>query len=121
MFKKSKFPCHFFYKICRTNVCLFKLRNKDIHAGYPLTANMVLKFTQIVLILSHWDTNGHAVDIFQITGIANMGRTTSVLVHGSNKLVLEEAERSIHDALCVIRCLVKKRSVHLVSPQFTHE
>ena len=38
-----------------------------------------------------------------------MGHTVSVLVCGSNKLVLEEAERSIHDALCVIRCLVKNR------------
>ena len=33
----------------------------------------------------------------------------SIVVRGSNKLVIEEAERSIHDALCVIRCLVKKR------------
>lgn len=33
------------------------------------------------------------------------------MVRGSNKLVIEEAERSIHDALCVIRCLVKKRWV----------
>jgi len=24
---------------------------------------------------------------------------------------LEEAERSLHDALCVIRCLVKKRAL----------
>lgn len=31
-----------------------------------------------------------------------------MLVRGSNKLVLEEAERSLHDALCVIRCLVKQ-------------
>lgn len=38
-----------------------------------------------------------------------MGHTVSVLICGSNKLVLEEAERSIHDALCVIRCLVKNR------------
>ena len=38
----------------------------------------------------------------------------SVLVRGSNKLVIEEAERSIHDALCVIRCLVKKRFVCVV-------
>src|SRR5690606_14264500 len=30
-------------------------------------------------------------------------------VRGSNKLVLDEAERSLHDALCVIRCLVKKK------------
>ena len=47
--------------------------------------------------------------LLQVTGIANQGKTVSVVVRGSNKLVLEEAERSIHDALCVIRCLVKKR------------
>ena len=47
--------------------------------------------------------------VLQITGIQNQGKTVSVVVRGSNKLVLEEAERSIHDALCVIRCLVKKR------------
>ena len=35
----------------------------------------------------------------------------SVLVRGSNKLVLHEADRSLHDALCVIRCLVKKRAI----------
>ncbi|XP_006881093.1 PREDICTED: T-complex protein 1 subunit delta [Elephantulus edwardii] len=33
------------------------------------------------------------------------------VVRGSNKLVIEEAERSIHDALCVLRCLVKKRAL----------
>ena len=38
-------------------------------------------------------------------------RTCSILVRGSNQLVLDEAERSIHDALCVVRCLVKKRSL----------
>merc|ERR1712058_225069 len=35
--------------------------------------------------------------------------TCSIVIRGSNKLVLEEADRSLHDALCVIRCLVKKR------------
>ncbi|VDP89035.1 unnamed protein product [Echinostoma caproni] len=44
----------------------------------------------------------------RITGIQNRGRTVSILVRGSNKLMLDEAERSLHDALCVIRCLVKK-------------
>jgi T-complex protein 1 subunit delta len=34
-----------------------------------------------------------------------------VIIHGANGLVLEEAERSLHDALCVIRCLVKKRAL----------
>jgi len=47
--------------------------------------------------------------VVKFSGIQNQGRTVSVLVRGSNKLVLEEADRSIHDALCVIRCLVKKR------------
>lgn len=47
--------------------------------------------------------------VTKITGIENMGRTATVLVRGSNKLVADEAERSLHDALCVIRCLVQKR------------
>lgn len=33
------------------------------------------------------------------------------MVRGSNKLVLDEADRSLHDALCVIRCLVKQKSL----------
>lgn len=52
----------------------------------------------------------------QITGCTSPGKTVSIVVRGSNKLVIEEAERSIHDALCVIRCLVKKRLV--VSAEF---
>lgn len=38
-------------------------------------------------------------------------KTVTILVRGSNKLILEEADRSIHDALCVVRCLVKKRAL----------
>merc|ERR1712107_315996 len=45
----------------------------------------------------------------KITGMATPGKTCSIIIRGSNKLVLEDADRSIHDALCVIRCLVKKR------------
>lgn len=47
--------------------------------------------------------------IVKITGVKNPGRTVSVLVRGSNRLVIDEAERSIHDALCVVRCLVKEK------------
>lgn len=50
--------------------------------------------------------------VVKITGIKNMGKTVSVLCTGANSLVLEESERSLHDALCVVRCLVKKRYVH---------
>jgi len=45
----------------------------------------------------------------KMTGMATPGKTCSIVIRGSNKLVLEEADRSLHDALCVIRCLVKKR------------
>jgi len=37
--------------------------------------------------------------------------TVSIVVRGANTLVLDEADRSLHDALCVIRCLVKKRAM----------
>ena len=47
--------------------------------------------------------------IVRVTGVANQGRTVSILVRGSNNLVIDEAERSLHDALCVVRALVKER------------
>jgi len=46
--------------------------------------------------------------VVKVTGIENMGKTATCLLRGSNKMVLEEAERSLHDAQCVIRCLVNK-------------
>jgi T-complex protein 1 subunit delta len=49
------------------------------------------------------------VKVVRITGVKNRGRTVSILVTGSNNLVVDECERSLHDALCVVRCLVKKR------------
>uniref|UniRef100_A0A0N4U377 T-complex protein 1 subunit delta n=1 Tax=Dracunculus medinensis TaxID=318479 RepID=A0A0N4U377_DRAME len=49
--------------------------------------------------------------VIQVTGLQNSGQAASILLRGSNKMVLEEAERSLHDALCVIRCLVKKRAI----------
>merc|ERR1712166_1388209 len=47
----------------------------------------------------------------KVTGCPAQNKTVSILVRGSNALVLEEAERSLHDALCVVRALVKKRSL----------
>ncbi|KAF8746145.1 hypothetical protein AX14_000190 [Amanita brunnescens Koide BX004] len=51
------------------------------------------------------------VKVVRITGIKNRGKTVSVLVMGGNNLVVDESERSLHDALCVVRCLVKKRAL----------
>lgn len=49
--------------------------------------------------------------IVKITGCPNENRTVSILLRGSNQLVLDEADRSLHDALCVVRALVKKRAL----------
>merc|ERR1719502_147556 len=47
--------------------------------------------------------------VVKVTGIENMGRVATVLLRGSNKMLLDEAERSFHDSLCATRCLVKKQ------------
>jgi T-complex protein 1 subunit delta len=35
-------------------------------------------------------------------------KTCSIVLRGSDNLILDEAERSLHDALCVVRCLVEE-------------
>uniref|UniRef100_T1JB12 T-complex protein 1 subunit delta n=1 Tax=Strigamia maritima TaxID=126957 RepID=T1JB12_STRMM len=57
------------------------------------------------------EIGGNGSKMVKVTGVQNAGKTVTILVRGSNKLVLEEADRSLHDALCVIRCLVKKRAL----------
>jgi T-complex protein 1 subunit delta len=52
---------------------------------------------------------GSTSRVVKVTGIVKMGRTITILMRGSNRLVLDEADRSVHDALCVVRSLVKKR------------
>lgn len=49
----------------------------------------------------------------KVTGVTHKsaGSTVSIICRGANSLILDEAERSLHDALCVIRCLVKKRAL----------
>lgn len=51
----------------------------------------------------------------KITGIKApappVNQTVSIVARGANSLILDEAERSLHDALCVVRCLVKKRAL----------
>ena len=54
-------------------------------------------------------TSGGA--IIKITGLKRVSNTVTVLLRGSNELIIGEAERSLHDALCVIRSLVYERSL----------
>ncbi|MCJ1474360.1 T-complex protein 1 subunit delta [Lambiella insularis] len=51
--------------------------------------------------------------IVKVTGVSHKsaGQTVSIVCRGANHLILDEAERSLHDALCVIRCLVKKKAL----------
>mmetsp|Transcript_1700 Transcript_1700/g.1154 ORF Transcript_1700/g.1154 Transcript_1700/m.1154 type:complete len:208 (+) Transcript_1700:839-1462(+) len=53
-------------------------------------------------------TSGGERKIVKVTGCNKQTKTVSILLHASNQLVLDEAERSLHDALCVVRALVKK-------------
>jgi T-complex protein 1 subunit delta len=48
--------------------------------------------------------------IFKIGGLKH-SKTVSVLVRGSNPLVIDEADRSFHDALCVVRSLIKSKAL----------
>lgn len=67
------------------------------------------KLGEAALVLE--ESAGGSSKIVKITGCPNQGQTVSVLLRASNQLVLDEAERSLHDALCVVRALVKKRSL----------
>ncbi|CAD6608109.1 BAG_1a_G0007300.mRNA.1.CDS.1 [Saccharomyces cerevisiae] len=51
--------------------------------------------------------------IVRVTGIRNniAKPTVSVVIRGANNMIIDETERSLHDALCVIRCLVKERGL----------
>jgi T-complex protein 1 subunit delta len=49
--------------------------------------------------------------IIEITGVPNEAKTVSILCRGSNQLVLDETERSLHDALCVVRSIIKRKAM----------
>lgn len=59
--------------------------------------------------LVHEASTGGGSKVVKVEGIATPGRTATVLLHGSNQLMLDEADRSLHDALCVVRSIVHKR------------
>lgn len=57
------------------------------------------------------ELNFDGARVLKISGLKNNHKTVSIVCRGSNQVVLEEAERSLHDALCVVRCLVKKKAM----------
>jgi len=52
---------------------------------------------------------GGSNKVVKFTGLKSSGNTMTVLMRGSNEFVLGEAERSLHDAQCVVRSLIKNR------------
>lgn len=52
---------------------------------------------------------GGSAKVVKFTGVNTDSKTMTILLRGSNEFVLGEAERSLHDAQCVVRCFVKKK------------
>lgn len=86
--------------ICKTTNCVPVPHIDQLNADKLGTAGLVEEVSA-----------GGERKIVKVTGCPKQNKTVSILVRGSNQLVLEEAERSLHDALCVVRALVKKRSL----------
>ena len=47
-------------------------------------------------------------------------QAVTILVRGGNKMIVEEAKRSLHDAMCVVRNLIKVRPLFPITPQSVH-
>jgi T-complex protein 1 subunit delta len=54
---------------------------------------------------------GGSNKVVKFMGVANPGRTCTVLLRGSNDLVLQESVRSLHDAQCVVRSIIQQRAL----------
>eukprot|EP00792_Barthelona_sp_PAP020_P007770 TRINITY_DN3161_c0_g1_i1.p1 TRINITY_DN3161_c0_g1~~TRINITY_DN3161_c0_g1_i1.p1 ORF type:complete len:547 (+),score=177.95 TRINITY_DN3161_c0_g1_i1:95-1735(+) len=54
---------------------------------------------------------GKLVEITGCEGPRVEGHTCTISVHGASEYIVDEVERSIHDALCVIRALVKEKAL----------
>jgi len=83
--------------ICKTCGCLPIASIDSVHPEKLGKADLVQEVSQ-------GDSK-----VVKVTGVPNTGKTLTILCKASNNLVLDESERSLHDALCVLRCLVKKR------------
>ena len=62
-------------------------------------------------LIEETSAGGSEQKIIRVTQCPAQNKRITILVRGSNQLVLEEAERSLHDALCVVRALVKQRKL----------
>eukprot|EP01057_Protomagalhaensia_wolfi_P005647 Protomagalhaensia_wolfi_Nauph_80__5646@NODE_653_length_2161_cov_19_127710_g488_i0_p1_GENE_NODE_653_length_2161_cov_19_127710_g488_i0NODE_653_length_2161_cov_19_127710_g488_i0_p1_ORF_typecomplete_len536_score168_58Cpn60_TCP1/PF00118_24/3_5e159_NODE_653_length_2161_cov_19_127710_g488_i05112118 len=73
---------------------------------------------QPVASLDHFTTDrlGRAANVAEVAGVVKFTgvespNTVTVLLRASNQLTLDEAERSFRDAICVVRSLIRTRSL----------
>merc|ERR1711988_1121699 len=85
--------------ICKTCGCMPIANVETVHAE---------KLGRADLVQEESTSEGKIV---RVSGVPCAGKTVTLLCKASNKLVLDESERSLHDALCVLRCLVKQRFI----------
>ena len=89
----------------------------DWKIGYAFLNPVSFDFKGIARVEGNFDlieeTESSGSKIVKISGISSksVSPTISVIIRGANQLVLDETERSLHDALCVIRCLVKEKAL----------
>jgi T-complex protein 1 subunit delta len=55
------------------------------------------------------EMNSPGGKVVKVTGVPNASNICTVVVRGSTGSIVDEAERSLHDALCVVRSLVKEK------------
>lgn len=87
--------------ICRTLGCT------PVAHSDQMTADKLGSAEQVSDVFMEGGSN----KVVKFTGVQSAGNTVTVLLRGSNEFVLGEAERSLHDAQCVVRSLVKKRAL----------
>ena len=51
------------------------------------------------------------VTVHVVTEISGVHRAVTIFVRGGNKMILDEIKRSLHDALCVARNLVRDNKI----------
>jgi len=56
-------------------------------------------------------TNQRMLQIEELNSGSNESKSVTILIRGSSKMVVDEAKRSIHDGLCVIRNLIKDNKI----------
>lgn len=81
-----------------------KLGNADLVEEVESSGSRIVKVTGAKFAATPASTSSSSTPSSSVST-----STVSIICRGANHLVLDETERSIHDALCVIRCLVKEK------------